>query len=57
MECEVEEERKQRNSASNQRKKLEGDLKSMEQQVEIANKGREDSQKQLRRLQVHNKSH
>ena len=55
MECEVEEERKQRNSASNQRKKLEGDLKSMEQQVEIANKGREDSQKQLRRLQVHNK--
>ena len=52
MEAEVEEERKQRNAATNQRKKVEGDLKTMEQQVEMANKSREDSNKQIRRLQV-----
>lgn len=52
MEGELEEERKQRSAAVNARKKLEGDLKNMEQAVEMASKVKEDSVKQLRRLQV-----
>ena len=52
MEGELEEERKNRSAAVNARKKLEGDLKNLEQQVEMANKVKEDSVKQLRRLQV-----
>jgi len=52
MEGELEEERKNRSAAVNARKKLEGDLKNLEQQVEMANKVKEDSMKQLRRLQV-----
>ena len=52
MEGELEEERKQRTAAANARKKLEGDMKNIEQQVEMANKVKEDSVKQLRRLQV-----
>ena len=43
MEADLEEERKQRGSAVNQRKKLEMDLKDLESQVEAANKTKEDS--------------
>ena len=52
MESELDEERKQRNIAVNARKKLEGDLKSMEQQVEMSAKVKDDALKQLRKLQV-----
>ena len=52
MESELEEERKQRTTAVNARKKLEGDLKGMQDQVDNANKMKEDAIKQLRRLQV-----
>ena len=52
MEMELEEERKQKTSAIMGRKKLEGDLKDMQSQVDSANKVKEDSLKQLRRLQV-----
>ena len=51
----MEEERKQRTTAINARKKLEGDLKGMQDQVENANKAKEDAIKQLRRLQVSTK--
>lgn len=52
MESELEEERKQRTLAVSARKKLEADLKQVEQQVEIATKVRDDSIKQLKKLQV-----
>jgi len=52
MEAELEEERKQRSAAVNARKKLEGDFKSMEQQVDTANKIKEDAVKQLKKFQV-----
>jgi len=52
METELEEERKQRQAAVNARKKIEGDYKAMEQQVEMANKIKEDALKQLKKLQV-----
>lgn len=52
METELEEERKQRTTAISARKKLEGDLKGMQDQVENANKVKDDAIKQLRRLQV-----
>lgn len=52
MENELEEEKKQRAMAINARKKLEADLKQMEQQFEIVNKVKDDSIKQLRKLQV-----
>ncbi len=52
MEAELEEERKQRTAAVNARKKLEGDFKHMEEQVENASRMKEDALKQLRRLQV-----
>ena len=48
----MEEEHKHRSSAINARKKLEGDFKGMQEQVENANKAKEDAIKQLRRLQV-----
>ena len=52
MEAELEEERKQKAGSVAGRKKLEGDLKDMEGQVEMANKVKEDALKQLRKLQV-----
>jgi hypothetical protein len=52
MEAELEEERKQKTLAVNARKKLEGDFKSMEQQVDNANKIKEDALKQLKKIQV-----
>jgi len=52
MESELEEERKQRSTAVGARKKLEGDLKAAEQQLETAAKIKEDSIKQLKKFQV-----
>lgn len=54
LEAELEDERKQRAAASSIRKKLETDLKDMEQQMEINNKLKEDALKQLKKLQVCN---
>lgn len=52
MEAELEEERKQRGMANSSKKKLEGDLKDLAASVENANKAKEDSVRQQRRLQV-----
>jgi myosin protein heavy chain len=52
MEAELEEERKTRATAVSARKKLEGEFKDMEQQVDTANKIKEDAVKQLRKIQV-----
>jgi len=52
MEMELEEERKQRASAVAARKKLEGDFTALEQEVDAANKAKEDLSKQLKKLQV-----
>jgi len=52
MEVELEEERKQRTSAVAARKKLEGEFKSVEHEVDAANKAKEDLVKQLKKLQV-----
>ena len=49
---ELDDERKQRTSAVAARKKLEGDFKSMEHEVDAANKAKEDLAKQLKKLQV-----
>lgn len=52
LEAELEDERKQRAAAIASRKKLEADYKDIEQQLEIANKVKEDSLRQLKKLQV-----
>jgi len=52
LEAELEEERRQRSAAISARKKLEGDLKSIESQVDTANKLKEDALKQLKKMQV-----
>jgi myosin protein heavy chain len=52
MESELEEERKQKAMAVAARKKLEGDFKSMEEQVDSANKLKDDLLKQIKKLQV-----
>jgi myosin protein heavy chain len=52
LEAELEDERKQRTNALSQRKKLEADLKDMEQQLEMHDKIKEDALKQLKKLQV-----
>ena len=52
IEVELDEERKQRNSAFSNRKKLETELKAMEQQVEMLNKIKDDSARQLKKFQV-----
>jgi myosin protein heavy chain len=52
MEAELDEERKQRMAAVNAKKKLEGDVKSLEQQIDAANKMKEDAFKQLKKLQA-----
>lgn len=52
LETELEDERKQRTAIAASKKKLEGDLKDLEGQIETSNKGREEAIKQLRKLQV-----
>lgn len=52
LEAELEEERKQRGQASGAKKKLEGELKDMEEQLEATSRGREETLKQLRKVQV-----
>lgn len=52
MEQELDEERKQRAAASAARKKIEGDFAAMQQQVDLANKMKEDALKQAKKLQV-----
>lgn len=52
LEAELEEERKQRGQASGGKKKLEGELKDMEDQLEATSRGRDEAIKQLRKIQV-----
>ncbi|MBN3320971.1 MYH11 protein, partial [Atractosteus spatula] len=52
LETELEDERKQRATASAAKKKLEGDIKDLEGHIEMANKGRDEAIKQLRKLQA-----
>lgn len=52
LEAELEEERKQRGQASAAKKKLEGELKDMEDQLGATCRGRDEAVKQLRKLQV-----
>ena len=52
LETELEDERKQRTLAAAGKKKLEGDLKDLEGQIETSNKGRDEAVKQLKKIQV-----
>ncbi|KAM3865194.1 myosin-11a isoform 2-T2 [Diretmus argenteus] len=52
LETELEDERKQRATASAAKKKLETDMKDLEVQIETSNKGRDEAIKQLRKLQA-----
>ena len=52
LEVELEEERKQRNSAVNSRKKVESEVSSLQQQLETANKLKDDGLKQMKKMQV-----
>lgn len=52
MESELEEEKKQRGQASAGKKKLEGELKDAEDQLEATSRGRDEAIKQLRKIQV-----
>ncbi|XP_076345264.1 uncharacterized protein LOC143244459 isoform X1 [Tachypleus tridentatus] len=52
LETELEEERKQRATATNARKKMEGDFKDLEQQFEVATRTKEDVLRQLKKLQT-----
>lgn len=52
LETELEDERKQRAGMAAAKKKMEGDLKDLEDQIETSNKGRDEAIKQLRKLQV-----
>lgn len=52
LETELEDERKQRATAAAAKKKLEGDMKDLEGQIEMSNKGRDEAIKQLRKIQV-----
>ena len=52
MEAELEEERKQRMTATGFRKKYEADIIQLQEQVDLANKTKEDAVKQLRRSQM-----
>ena len=54
MEVELEDERKQRTLAMAGRKKLELDLSELEAHIDMANRARDEAQKQLRKLQVSN---
>lgn len=55
LETELEDERKQRTLLAAAKKKLEGDMKDLEGQIETSNKGRDEAIKQLRKLQVKTK--
>lgn len=55
LESELEEERKQRGQLSGSKKKLEGELKDLEDQLEAASRGRDEAVKQLRKIQVSSK--
>lgn len=52
LEIHLEEERTQRSQAVSTKKQLEAELQEAEAQLEAASRGKEDSVKQLRRLQV-----
>ncbi|XP_066497743.1 myosin-11-like [Hoplias malabaricus] len=52
MEVELEDERKQRNSLAAARKKLEGDVKDLEDQMEALSCSRDEAVKQLRKTQA-----
>jgi len=52
LEAELDEERKQKVSALNAKKKLEADFKDLESTMEMNNKLKEDALKQLKKLQV-----
>ena len=52
MELELEEERKQRSAAVSAKKKLESDNKALEQQLDTANRVKDDAVKQLKKFQV-----
>lgn len=52
LEAELEEERKQRGQAAAGKKKLEGEVKDMEDQLEATSRGRDEAIKQLRKIQV-----
>ena len=52
LESELEDERKQRAAAVAARKKIEGEFKSMESQVDSMNKMKEDLLKQIKKFQV-----
>lgn len=52
LEEELEEERKQQGSASGSKKKLEGELKDIEDQMEATSRARDEAVKQLRKIQV-----
>lgn len=52
LEAQLEEERKQRGQSSAGKKKLEGELKDIEDQLEATSRGRDEAVKQLRKIQV-----
>lgn len=52
LEAELEEEKKQRGQATATKKKLEGELKDIEDQLEATSRGRDELLKQLRKSQV-----
>ena len=52
LETELEDERKQKATVAASTKKMEGDIKDLEGQIETSNKGRDEAIKQLRKLQV-----
>lgn len=56
LEIQLEEERSQRSQAVSSKKQLEAGLQESEAQVETASRGKEETMKQLRRLQVRQKS-
>ena len=52
LEAELEEERKSKTNAVSAKRKLEGDIKDLEAQLEQANRIKEDGIKQLKKYQV-----
>lgn len=56
LEIQLEEERSQRSQSVSSKKQLEAELQEAEAQVEAATRGKEEAVKQLRRLQVKQKS-
>ena len=52
LEAQLEDERKQRSSATSAMKKLEADLMELESQKDLDAKGRDDAHRQYKKLQV-----